>query len=443
MGCLVGFAKSPLVAVAFAVMATAIIAAAMVACGGGGASTNVQTGGGGGGGGTATTLPIGTVQNVTTLSTCPAGEWFQYTDSSGTNHPMNCVSATLASCPNVADLAFTYGYLSPAGIITGDVKGVIVYFDGGDGTQPLAKGSPTAGDMVKYYFEQGYELVQIAWSSAWEATYNPFPAGTFGNIQAAACRPATFLSYVDTKIYQPVFQANASAGMCAHGVSAGSTQILYSMTYYGAAKFLDNVELVSGPVFGDIAQGCEEPPASPVTVCPAGQYGCELGPSPVPSWSMAPTYLEGAYENVGSWTNDNSCGVPNTTTSSASSTRWLQQSIVDGGVNSPSYDYPATGMAAWLCRSVQNPDNIDCATNYTGKECANNSSPQAEIFYSQITAANAPPVYRVVAVDNCEGSEGSPSGNVGGPTGPLGELMIEQDMAGAPGVTAQCLHRQH
>src|SRR5208282_5746961 len=84
--------------------------------------------------------------------------------------------------------------LSPSGIIAGDVKGVIVYFDGGDGTQPLAKGSPTAGDMVTYYFEQGYELVQIAWSSAWEATYNPFPSGTFGNIQAAACRPATFLT---------------------------------------------------------------------------------------------------------------------------------------------------------------------------------------------------------------------------------------------------------
>jgi len=432
------FLKSLYFPIGLAVIATVLIAAAMVACGGGSSpSSNISTGGGV----TQMTNPTGMVQNPTPLSACPAGEWFQYTDSGGTDHPMNCVSATLASCPNAADLAFTYGYLSPSGIIAGDVKGVIVYFDGGDGTQPLAKGSPTAGDMVTYYFEQGYELVQIAWSSAWEATYNPFPSGTFGNIQAAACRPATFLNYVDANIYQPVFQANPTAGMCAHGVSAGSTQILYSMTYYGAANFLDNVELVSGPVFSEIEQGCEEPPAGAVTVCPVGQYGCQLGSGS--SWSLPPTYQTGNYQDVGSWTNDNSCGVPNTTTSSTSNTRWLQQSIVDGGINNPIYSYPNTAMAAWLCRSVQNPDNIDCATNYTGKDCANNSSPQAEIFYSQITSANSPPVYKVVAVDNCEGSEGSPSGNVGSLTGSLGETEIEQDMAGAAGVTAQCFHRQH
>jgi hypothetical protein len=434
------FARSPFVPIALAVIATALIASVMVACGGGNsASTNVQTGGGGG---TTTTLPTGAVQSATQLTSCPAGQWFQYTDSSGTVHPMNCVSATLASCPNVGDLAFTYGYLSPSGIIAGDVKGVIVYFDGGDGTQPLSKGSPTTGAMVQYYFEQGYEIVQIAWSSAWEATENPFPAGTFGNIQAAACRPATFLSYVNTTIYQPVFQANATAGMCAHGVSAGSTQILYSMTYYGAASFLDNVELISGPVLSNIQLGCEEPPPpSPVTVCPAGQYGCELGSGP--SWTLSPTYQTGNYQSVGSWTNDNSCGVPSTSTTSTSNTRWLQQSIVDGGINNPTYNYPNTGMAAWLCRSVQNPNNVDCSTNYDGKVCPNNSSPQAQLFYSQITASNSPPVFKVVAVDNCEGSEGSPSGNVGSPTGPPGDVAIEQDMAGAPGVTAQCFHRQH
>src|SRR5277367_1624079 len=160
------FRRSPLLPIGLAVIATALIAMAMVACGGGtGANANVQTGGGGGG---TTANPLGMVQSPTTLSVCPSGEWFQYTDTSGTSHPMNCVSATLASCPTVGDLAFTYGYLSPSGITTSDVKGVIVYFDGGDGTQPLAKGSPTAGDMVKYYFEQGYEIVQLAWSSAWE-----------------------------------------------------------------------------------------------------------------------------------------------------------------------------------------------------------------------------------------------------------------------------------
>ena len=131
------FPKSSLLPIGVAVILTALIAAAMVACGGGSSTnSNVQTGGGGG----TTSSPLGAVQNPAALSACPAGEWFQYTDTAGTNHPMNCVSATLASCPNVGDLAFTYGYLSPSGIISGPVKGVIVYFDGGDGTQPVAKG---------------------------------------------------------------------------------------------------------------------------------------------------------------------------------------------------------------------------------------------------------------------------------------------------------------
>lgn len=418
--------KWPLLLIGFTLIATAI---ALVACGG--SSHSFLT----------TRVNPPAVQNPVPLSSCPAGNWFEYTDSAGTNHPMNCVSAMLAGCPNAQDLDFTYGYLSPSGIIAGNVKGVIVYFEGGDGTQPLANGSPMAGAMVEYYFEQGYEIVEIAWSSAWEATNNPFPSGTYGNIHDAACRPATFLSYVDTNIYQPVFQANSAAGMCAHGVSAGSTQILYSMAFYGAGSYLDNVELISGPVFSDIEQGCEEPPPNPITVCPAGQYGCELGSGS--SWSLSPTYLAGNAQSVGSWTNDNSCALPNTTTTSSSNSRWLQQSIVDGGAYNPTFNYPNTAMAAWLCRSVQNPNNVDCATNYDGKVCPNNSSPQAQIFYSQITSSNSPPVFKVVAVDQCVSSEGSPDGNVGSPTGPPGQIAIEQDMAGAPGVIAQCFHRPH
>jgi hypothetical protein len=422
------FQKWPLLLVASAMIAAAV---ALVACGGSAGGSRITT---------ISNPPE--VQNPVPLSSCPAGNWFQYTDASGATHPMNCVAADLTGCPNAQDLSFTYGYLSPSGIISGNMKGVIVFFDGADGTLPADDGETAEPDMLKYYFEQGYEVVQLAWSSAWEATNNPFPQGTFGNIHDAACRPATFLSYVNTNIFQAVSQSNPTAGMCAQGVSAGSAQIVYSMAYYGAGSYLDNVELISGPVLSDIQQGCEEPPpANPITVCPAGQYGCQLGSGS--SWSLFPTYLTDAYQSVGSWTNDNTCGIPNTTTTSSSNTRWLQQSIVDGGTNNPTFNYPGTAMAAWLCRSVQNPNNIDCATNYDTKACPNNSSPQAEIFYSQITPSNSPPVFKVVAVDQCEGPEGSPSGNVGSPTGPLGQIAIEQDMAGAPGITAQCFHRAH
>jgi hypothetical protein len=217
------------------------------------------------------------------------------------------------------------------------------------------------------------------------------------------------------------------------------------MAYYGVGSFLDNVELISGPPASDIKQGCQEPQANPVTICPAGQYGCQLGTGGS-SWTLSPTYVPADSPDVASWTNDTTCGVPNTTTSAASNARWLAQSIVDQNTGAtPTFSYPSTAMSAWLCRSVQNPNNINCATNYKYDYCPNNTSPEGEIFYAQITASNSPPVYNVYAVDQCFGPEGAPQGNVGSPTGTSGQIAIEQDMAGGPQNVppAQCFHGTH
>lgn len=89
---------------------------------------------------------------------------------------------------------------------------------------------------------------------------------------------------------------------------------------------------------------------------------------------------------------------------------WLAQSIVDrptvsGGVN-PAFSYPNTAMGGWLCRSVSNPQNINCTTNFNAQYCPNNSSPQGEIFQYQVSL-NSPSNYNVYAVDNCNGPEGA------------------------------------
>lgn len=112
-------------------------------------------------------LSIGSVTGQTTLLQCPApgSHWASYT-TGGTTQYMNCVSARLTGCANALDLNFVYGYLSPSGT----VQGVIVYFDGGEGTDPSAEGSEVA--MLQYYLGQGYEVVQVAWHTAWEATWN-------------------------------------------------------------------------------------------------------------------------------------------------------------------------------------------------------------------------------------------------------------------------------
>jgi len=369
-------------------------------------------------------LSLGSVTNQNAAA-CSGDEWVSYS-SHGTTYNMTCASATLSGCRNVQDVNFTYGQLIPPGT----VNGVVVFLDGGGGTTAALETDEY--DMLQYYFAQGYGVVQIAWNSDWEQTPD-------ANIQNAACRPATFLNYVYNNIYEPLTDGrhgNSSAGMCAQGFSAGSAAIGYSLAYYGAGDYLDNVELLSGPVLSDLKQGCEVPQASPVTVCPDGQYGCRMGDDK--PWTLSPGYVPFDAGMVRSWTDDNSCQ-GSIRTSDESNAAWLAESIVDDNTGAaPTFNYPDTSMSGWLCRSLRNLAS-DCATNPNDyQNCPNNSSTQGQLFYKNITRDIAPPVFNVYSVDGCEGPEGVSAGTVDALSvrgqAPQGEVAIENDM------TAQCFH---
>jgi hypothetical protein len=144
-----------------------------------------------------------------------------------------------------------------------------VAFSGGPGEEPAT----SQGQEVKAlqaYLNAGYEIVQVEWDSPWEQSQFSFTQGAYGNIQYAACRPAGLLHYVYTN---PVlFQPGNNAGMCAHGFSAGSAAVVYALSWYGAGwgatSYLDNVELLSGPVLSEIDIGCEIPQTiQTVNVC--------------------------------------------------------------------------------------------------------------------------------------------------------------------------------
>jgi hypothetical protein len=321
-------------------------------------------------------------------------------------------------------LSFTFGYVNPT---TPTVQGTIVFFNGSDGTDPAGDSTGNTPGETQYiadYLSAGYQTVQVAWSQPWEDALIPWPPNNspLGNIQAGACRSATFLNYVfnSASMYHGVYQNNTKAGMCAQGASAGSAQIAYSLAYYGAPAgtqwWIDNVELISGPVFSDIEQGCiQPPPTNPPTICPLNaqgqpQYGCRLGTgSP---WSLYPTYLAGTNTGVGAWTDNNSCANGSNTTQQSNSL-WLAQSIVDQGTGAtPTFTYSNTAMSAWLCRSLANQQSAqNCSTNYVHYDnfCPNNSTPQGQIFYAQISQSNSPPSYNVYAVDSCAGPEGATS----------------------------------
>jgi hypothetical protein len=185
------------------------------------------------------------------------------------------------------------------------------------------------------------------------------------------------------------------------------------------------------------------------------QYGCQLGGGP--TWSLSPEYVAGAETGVGKWTNEPTCG--NTyplATSPGSSTRWLAQSIVDGGTGAtPNFTYLHTGLSGWLCRTVLNNSTppYPCSEdgNNNSNYCPNNSSPQGQLFYANIGTGNSPPHFAVYAADSCDSAEG-----VGGRDGIVpgfypsdfqgaapGAEAITYDMIGNPAlhIPAQCIHR--
>ena len=84
--------------------------------------------------------------------------------------------------------------------------------------------------------------------------------------------------------------------------------------------------------------------------------------------------------------------------------------IVETAVNNPTFSYPNTAMAAWLCRSLQNPGGPMYCAAHTGDavHCLNNTPSQGQIFYGKITFGNIvpPKPYAVYAVDGCDKAEG-------------------------------------
>jgi hypothetical protein len=315
--------------------------------------------------------------------------------------------------------AVTIGYLNPVGVISGlaAAKGLIVLHGGDGGT------TPASFALTDAYFRAGYEVVQVAWMNAWEYAYANM-TGKTGNIQVAACRPATVFYWVYENLFTSVHNGSNTAGMCALGDSAGSAAIAYSLAYYGADSYIDHVELLSGPVLSDIEQGCGVGMGlgvnNPVTVCsptsPNQGWGCQLGGGG--TWTLTPNFVSGTQSTLNNWTNEPAQCAGNTTTGNPSNTDWLRESVVDQPLVSngptPKFTYSNTSMSAWLCRHVIDHNGTNCAliVNNDSNDCPNNSSPQGQLFYQNIP--NGTLHFNVYAVDACQNAEAVASGNVPG-----------------------------
>lgn len=339
---------------------------------------------------------LGSVATPQQLSACP---------TAGFAPGMTCYSATV-SCPSTVDIPMVFGFYP--GTPNPAIKGTIVLLPGEGGTNA---GQDNEGlfitgvsyDPLKTYPAAGYNVVELAWGFAlnndltdwigmpWEDATNGCASNCNPphNIQAAACRPATFLKYIANHSNYHT----TGTGMCAQGFSGGSGAVAYTMAWYGGTGFLDKVVLISGPVFSNIELGCEVPgPTQTSGVC-SGNPPPSFCPSGNPGWNWAPySYASGVVGAMKEFTGDQTCR-GTATTSPQSDQNWLNMSIVEGNA---SFDYSSTVLTGFSCGSL------------VGSGSMNNSSTQGWTFFNNpITTFNSPTIpYYLYETINCTYDEG-------------------------------------
>jgi hypothetical protein len=295
----------------------------------------------------AAQLPLGAVNNVQPTA-CTAG----FAGGS------TCHAATV-SCPGVADISVTFGTMGNPTV------GTIVFINGTGDTVP--GGGPT---FFEAYSKAGFSVAQFIFATDWEDG---------GNVLASACRPATMLNFL---------RSRPSLPFCVQGASGGAGATAYALSWYGVS--IDNAELLSGPVFSNIALGCRTPHASPTTVNPTNG-------SP---FDDNPFYNEESSQ-VSAWTGT-SC-LPKSNSTGSNLTSEAAQSIVQPDAV---FSFPSTNLSGWVCNNGENP-----------------SAAQAYLWFSQVTTP-----WSLTSISNCQGAEGVGQGVT--PQGTAGDQAIIEDMIG-------------
>jgi hypothetical protein len=357
----------------------------------------------------------------------------------------NCYGATISGCPNgVSDLAFVFGYAPP----TAGVKplGTIVMLSGDGGV--IAAGTDFH-NYITAYEAAGYQVVEVAWGPVpgagipWELANYTSPSTT-PSILNAACRPATFLNWVrngNSGVGNGIW-GTYGGGMCAHANSGGAGAVAYALAWYSAGVggsptngggYLDKVVLENGPVFSDIDLGCNITcpngvcgDSNATQICTATINGQQNEQTGCNNWNVSTAYsleyVDGDQSNVNYWSGGPNPSCANNAVATNYGPTWAAMSIVDGssGTQTPSFNYPNTGMSAWLCE--------------TSQVGLNNSGSQGEEFYLKFTAQSQAGGY--MSVNGVNGCVSSPEDVEDGTVyiagqGPYSGLTaIENDMIG-------------
>lgn len=179
----------------------------------------------------------------------------------------------LVICPTVIDpINVTIKVGEPTGGV--ELKGTIQFFSGFNGSYywdvtawvrydngepvliapPLSPGGDALQVLTKYQEiiadlrANGFRTVQVNWETTWFDAKDGVEEG-MGKL---SCRPASIMKWV----YDNLHDGRVDQPFCADGHSNGASQVAYSLTRYGMAKYVDLAVFESGPNWTYMDQGC-------------------------------------------------------------------------------------------------------------------------------------------------------------------------------------------
>jgi hypothetical protein len=179
-------------------------------------------------------------------TTCPAQRPLG-TFTAGPGNTADCPAGFTCNdfkvvCPGIANAKGTIADQKPTVTAT---RLVVLLSAGGGNIWWSAIGDPAlVSPFLQSLLDNGTEIIQIKWSTPWEAA----PSGVSYGQEAVGCRPATAINWLHSNYATPKFVVAGSSG--------GASQLGYAITSYGLAAVIDNAIFVSGPPMAAISKGC-------------------------------------------------------------------------------------------------------------------------------------------------------------------------------------------
>ena len=130
-------------------------------------------------------------------------------------------------------------------------RGLVVVLVGGLGTGFEGLSQP----FLKGLAARGLEIVIVSWVDPWLVASPGEKVGP----KRLACRAATAIKWVHDNLYRQLGSpggAVGACGFCLTGNSGGSSQIGYSLSFYGLGNIVNAAILTDGPPHTALAKGC-------------------------------------------------------------------------------------------------------------------------------------------------------------------------------------------